>query len=119
MNHEPNHGPDVLARAVQVTLLMGLIPSGLLMVSGLFIALISGQPRPDTSPPGIGTLVQTALRFDGVALLSLGVVLLMLTPLLRVVVLAAGWSLRRDWRFALVALSVLSLLAISLTLGFG
>ena len=119
MNHEPNHGPDVLALAVQVTLLMGLIPSGLLMVSGLFIALISGQPRPDTPPPGIGTLVQSALGSNGVALLSLGVVLLMLTPLLRVVVLATGWFLRRDWRFALVALTVLSLLAISLALGFG
>ena len=41
----------------------------------------------------------------------------MLTPLVRIVILAVGWALRRDFRFALVALTVLLLLIASLFIG--
>jgi hypothetical protein len=40
----------------------------------------------------------------------LGIVLLMLTPVLRVVVLTAGLLLRRDWLFGAVSLLVLAVL---------
>jgi Protein of unknown function (DUF1634) len=119
MTSEPKPHVDNLARAVHVALLTGLIPSGLLMAIGLIVALTSGQPRPDAPPPGIGVLIRQALAGQGVSLLALGTVFLMLTPLLRVIVLALGWALRRDWRFALIAFTVLTLLTISLTLGFG
>jgi uncharacterized membrane protein len=43
----------------------------------------------------------------------------MVTPILRVVVLLAGWAIDREWRFSAVALTVLALLIASLLLGVG
>jgi uncharacterized membrane protein len=42
--------------------------------------------------------------------LRLGIVLLMLTPVLRVIVLTVGLLLRRDWLFGAVSLVVLAVL---------
>ncbi len=50
---------------------------------------------------------------DRTAILDLGLLLLMLTPVLRVTILAIGWLTARQTRFALVALTVLLLLALS------
>jgi len=56
---------------------------------------------------------------NGVAWMELGVLMLLATPVLRVIVLAIGWSLQRDGRMALVALVVLLLLAVSVVLSVG
>ena len=70
--------------------------------------------------PKVGPqLFRSALDGDGFAVLDWGVVTLMLTPLLRIIVLATGWAWRRDFRFALVALLVLALLTASLLIGVG
>ncbi len=119
METNSTHDVDPLARAVQIVLLTGLIPSGILLALGLIVALASGQPRPDTPPAGFGVLIRTAPHGESVSMLELGVLLLMLTPLLRVIVLAVGWASQRNWRFAPVAVVVLSLLAISLAIGVG
>ena len=60
-----------------------------------------------------------AAKGDGTAILQLGLLVLMLTPVARVVVLAVGWLVDREWRFALVALFVFALLMTSLILGTG
>ena len=109
---------DPLARAVHVSLLTGSVVSALLFVAGLAIALASGKPR-DKPPPLDADLFIAALHFDGVALIEMGLLSLMLTPLVRIVILAGGWALRRDFRFALVALVVLLLLIASLLKGVG
>jgi hypothetical protein len=102
---------------VHWTLLAGLAASTLLLATGLFAALRSGQPRPETRPPSIAILVEHAARGDGVALLNLGVLLLILTPAGRVTVLGVGWLLQREWRFAAIAFSVLALLVFSMLTG--
>jgi hypothetical protein len=43
----------------------------------------------------------------------------MATPIVRVGVLAVGWTIEGDWRFAAVAATVLALLGLSLYLGMG
>jgi uncharacterized membrane protein len=91
----------------------------LALTIGLVVALVSGQPRLDGRPPKLPALLNGVIHGHGVSLLDLGIVVLMLTPLLRVVVLALGWSIRRDWHFALTALTVAIVLAISLILGSG
>jgi uncharacterized membrane protein len=48
-----------------------------------------------------------------------GLVVLMLTPVARVVILVVGWFLQRELRFGLVALCVLLMLCVSLFLGTG
>jgi len=50
-------------------------------------------------------------------MMTLGILALMATPILRVGVLAAGWSLEGERRFAAIAGAVLILLGASLYLG--
>jgi uncharacterized membrane protein len=64
-------------------------------------------------------LVDMARHASGVALMELGVLLLLLTPVLRVLVLALGWTARREARMAFISLIVLALLAISVLFGMG
>jgi uncharacterized membrane protein len=109
--------PDPLARAVHVSLLTGSAVSALLFVVGLTIALTSGKPRPDAAPQLDTALFRAALQFDAVPLLDLGLLALMLTPLVRIVILAGGWALQRDFRFAIVAVTVLLFLIASLFIG--
>ena len=78
---------------------------GLLQLEGLIEATLTA-----------GILVSAALLVAGLGLagesaLRLGIVLLMLTPVARVVILTVGLLLRRDWRFGLTSLVVLLILA--------
>jgi uncharacterized membrane protein len=64
----------------------------------------------------IGLAVSTALLLVGLVLgldgaLRAGIVLLMLTPVGRVVVVTVGLALEGDWLFTLVSLFVLGVLA--------
>jgi uncharacterized membrane protein len=110
--------PDPLARAVSWTLLCGLSASIVLILLGW---LLTATKEPPETPhdTGLLTLPARAVRGDGTAMLELGLLLLMLTPVARVLVLAIGWLLDRDWTFSLVAFCVLALLSLSILLGTG
>src|SRR5690348_12539708 len=110
---------DALRRWVHWSLLAGVIVSGTLLALGLLVTLVSGQPRPEGKPPDLQTLLRQAAHGEGVGLLDVGLMLLIATPVLRVAVLAAGWAVERQWRFAAVAAAVLALLGLSLVLGVG
>lgn len=116
---EQNHGSHALARAVHWTLLIGLLFSALLMIVGLFVAIAKDQPRPESLINSVRELLRMGGEGNGVAWMELGVLMLLATPVLRVIVLAIGWSLQRDGRMALVALVVLLLLAVSVVLSVG
>lgn len=118
-NQNQQQSVDSLARAVHWTLLAGLVCSVLLMLAGLTLALLSDQPRMELPGLEVINLVRLVWRLNGVAIMQLGILMLLLTPMLRVMVLAIGWVAERDWRMALVAVVVLVLLAISLALGVG
>lgn len=105
--------------AVHISLLGGLLLSASLLVLGAARVLASHQPHAETRPEGAVIIFTKAARGDGVAILDLGVLILMLTPVLRVVVLAVGWLASREWRFGLIALTVLALLVTSILLGTG
>ncbi len=109
-----------LGWAVHVSLLTGLVISGALLILGATLRLASHEVGPEQQrPPGVRTIVLQAMHGDGSAILNLGILILMLTPILRVLVLAIGWLLEKEWRFAAIALCVLALLATSAILGTG
>lgn len=108
-SHQLEHG-------VHRVLLGGVAVSAALLIAGLTITLATGREQ-IARHDSLWALVNAAARFDGPALTVLGLLALMMTPILRVIVLAIGWSLARDWRFAAVALVVLGTLAVSMTLG--
>jgi uncharacterized membrane protein len=105
--------------AVHLSLLFGLVISGSLLILGTTISLASHEAKPPQHPPSVATMLSQAIHGNGVAILNLGIFVLMLTPILRVIVLAVGWLLERQWRFAAIALFVLVLLTTSLLLGTG
>jgi uncharacterized membrane protein len=102
---------------VRWTLLSGVALSGVLLVLGLLIVFLHREPRPEGPPPGLGFLIRSALLGNGLSITDLALLVLMVTPLLRVSVLAAGWALAGQRRFALVAFVVLCLLGLSVILG--
>ena len=113
-----NHDRHQLEHWVHWTLLSGLAASAVLLVAGLIAMLVQGHESAAPHAP-LDTLIRDAVQFRGPALSTLGLLVLMITPILRVVVLLAGWTMRRDWRFAAVALVVLALLILSLSVGVG
>ena len=109
--------PDqALNRLVSKTLAAGMVLAAALMAAGMAI----GLARPgwlSHSATALPRLCQAALSGDPTALLSLGIVVLLATPALRVVVLLWGYARRRDWLFAAIALFVLGVLIFSVSVG--
>ena len=83
-----SHRPASLERRLEAVLTTGLVASGLLLLAGLALGRSS--------------------------LLHWGILLLMLTPVARVVVLTAELTRARDWPFALVSLWILGVLVSSM-----
>lgn len=106
-------------RWVHWTLLAGVLLSGLLLAVGLGINLIAGVSEEPGPPLPVRRLSAAALGGDGTALIDLGLLALIGTPVLRVAVLAFGWLIDREFRMAAVAIAVLILLGLGITLGLG
>ena len=86
-------GPTALDRTIEVVLTAGLLASGGLLVAGL----ASGRA----------------------GLLKWGILILMATPVARVVVVTVGLLRERDWLFAAVSLWILAVLASSVYFASG
>lgn len=82
--------PGALERAIEVALTLGLLVSGGLLIGGLALGATGS--------------------------LKAGIVLLMATPVVRVVVVTFGLLVQRDWVFALVSLWVLATLGLGIFL---
>jgi uncharacterized membrane protein len=80
--------PSLLNRAIEAVLTAGVLASGALMLAGLVL--------------------------ERTPLLKWGIVVLMLTPVARVVVVTLGLALEREWTFALISLWILTVLASSM-----
>lgn len=65
----------------------------------------------------IGGIISAATGLSGSGLIQLGLLLLIMTPIARVVLSIVGFARRRDWLFVGITLTVLALLAYSLTTG--
>ena len=107
---------SALQHQVHAVLLGGVLVSALVLVIGLALSLRAGSLPAPAAPPTFGQLLPRAIAGDRTAVLDLGLLLLMLTPALRVTILAIGWLTAGQTRFALVALAVLLLLALSFAL---
>ena len=91
MNGGP--GPTALERTIEVVLTTGLLASAGLLVAGLAL--------------------------DRAALLKWGILILMATPVARVVVVTLGMLREKDWLFAAVSFWILAVLGSSLYFASG
>jgi uncharacterized membrane protein len=83
------------------------------MILGLLIATISPSSVVILpTNPSLGNLVERmfSASFDPVTLMFVGLVMLMFTPVLRVITAVFGFAVERDWRFVSVSSIVLLLL---------
>jgi uncharacterized membrane protein len=105
-----------LNEAVHRILIVGLAASALLMVIGVAIELAQRQTLPTTVlPPALA--IRQAFHLDASGFLSLGVLMLILTPLLRVVGSLIVFVWERDGRYAAITGLVLIVMLISLWVG--
>lgn len=93
----------------------GLVIATLLLLAGIAMKVVSG----DTATPALelGSLLAPRSAADG--LLGAGVLVLAVTPFVRVLALAGVWARVRDWRFVATAGVVLALLVAATLLGGG
>jgi uncharacterized membrane protein len=93
---------------------LGVWVSASLMIFGLVVAtMYPSSIKQISENPSLGALADRVFsaQFDPVTLMFTGLVLLMFTPVLRVITAVVGFTLERDWRFVLVSFVVLVLLA--------
>ncbi|HEY1391032.1 MAG TPA: DUF1634 domain-containing protein [Ktedonobacterales bacterium] len=79
---------------------------------------ITGHPTL-TYPHTVLEVAQELAQGDPLALVALGLLVLLLTPILRVAISIIIFALERDWLYTVITLIVLLILLISLLLGRG
>jgi uncharacterized membrane protein len=98
------------------TLRAGVSISATLLTLGLLVVIVRDTPRPAVAPP-LSEILRQAFMANGAGLIYLGLLLLMITPVARVMMLVYGYARIGWWRFVLISLMVLLLLGTGLALG--
>jgi uncharacterized membrane protein len=101
---------------VHQLLIVGLAAAAVLMVAGVLLGLFTGQGLPDAMVP-LSNLLAELARFNPAAFISLGLLALIATPILRVAGSIVGFAIERDWRYALITTVVLIIVILSIVLG--
>ncbi|SRR5579875_3339776 len=120
---------DALVRQAEVVisfiLRAGVVVSGVIIALGSLLYFIEAARQPHgphaTSHEltAIGGIAHALLTGDPLAIIMLGLILLLLTPVLRVIVSIGAFALERDWRYVAITSLVLIILIISFLLGKG
>lgn len=110
--------PRELDEAVHHILIAGLAVSTLFFLIGLGLGLAQGRSLP-TRALAPAEAFRQVLALQPAGFLSLGLIILIATPMLRVVgsILVFAWQ--RDWRYVGITLLVLVVLIVSVLLGRG
>jgi uncharacterized membrane protein len=91
----------------------GVLISAAFMIAGLIAAAFSPQPVMEfAANPSLGNLAKTILsgNINSVILMFVGLVLLMFTPIMRVIAALFGFAAEKDRRFVIVSTTVFVLL---------
>jgi uncharacterized membrane protein len=114
-----------LDRLVGVVLRTGVIlAAALVLLGGIAFLATHNQQVPDyqkfhpepTPLATIGGVWHGAIHLDPIYLIQLGLLVLIATPVVRVITCVAGFALERDWMYATVSLIVLVCLMASITI---
>lgn len=107
---------DKAQKAIAAALRYGSSISTAIMALALILGLLRGgadilQPEPAALP---AMLLRRALRFDPAGLAELGILLLLLTPVFRVLIAVLAFGLERDTKYVLISLGVLAVMVFSM-----
>jgi uncharacterized membrane protein len=101
-------------KLVQFFLRSGLVISMILMMMGLVVNMSTGYN--EAVPVAMFELFDESLML-GDRLLGFGVLILSLTPAIRVITLTILWTREKDWKFVGISIVVITALIISVALG--
>jgi uncharacterized membrane protein len=107
-----------LNAVVHGVLMVGLAISTALMLLGIGIDLFSQRDLP-TAVPDLGEVLARVAALRPSGFLALGLLVLIATPILRVLGSIVAFLYERDWRYALITTVVLLVLSVSLLVGKG
>jgi uncharacterized membrane protein len=110
------HHTARLNRLIQMALMSGLIVSMVLMLIGTVLYFFHNTAGGAISMD-VGSLLPGMAAGNPLAFMVLGIIVLMVTPALRVAVAALGYLLDGDWVFALVSAGVVVVLTASVLIG--
>jgi uncharacterized membrane protein len=103
-------GPDAaLNRHVRLVLQAGMLSSLALLTTGLIWYALAPSATDFTMGPV--EAIEAILNGDPVGLICLGIMLLIATPLLRILVALGTFLKLRDWKFVAISLTVLLVIA--------
>jgi uncharacterized membrane protein len=105
-----------LNEVVHQILVVGLLISTALLVIGLITGLLAGHTLPPAAMPP-GSALQQALKLDPSGFISLGMLVLIFTPIVRVIGSVFVFLYERDWLYFGVTLFVLMVMLVSVILG--
>jgi uncharacterized membrane protein len=116
MAAESKRPPARERTSIQFVLRLGLILAVISMAIGFVLELL--QHDLESRPFAIASIFSNATP-AGDRWMGLGILLLALTPAVRVLALLVLWTQEKDWRFAGVALAVMATLGAAIALGSG
>ena len=107
-----------LNEVVHHVLTFGLALSTVLILIGLALDLMDHRPLP-TEVPGVAEALRRTVTLRPSGFLTLGILVLVATPILRVIGSTLAFLYERDWRYAAITFFVLVVVSLSLFLGQG
>lgn len=104
-------------RGIAVVLRYGALISTLIMAAGTALAVFRGNIGRSPAYPFIRPreLLSDLLLLDPLAVTELGVLLLLFTPIARIVIAVIGFAAERDLKYVLISLGVLAVVLLSIS----
>ncbi len=122
MKYKDTDIQTLIGRVLRVGMVLSI---SIVFFGGIFFIYRHGHSIPDYRvfkgiPPFLqttGSLLHAAAQFKGQAIIQLGIILLVATPILRVVFSAIGFALERDYLYVGISLLVLLIIFASMMSG--
>lgn len=112
----PLHTMDAVEHTVSRVLIVGMALSVALMAAGLALGIVDGEPIPQ-GVVGFARLPHALVTFDPGAYLSLGLIVLILTPFVRVGGSIVAFAREHDRRYVLITSVVFAVMCLSVLVG--
>jgi len=113
--------PERFSAVVSGVLIVGVVTSAVLMTIAVFGSLVVGwggslvgAPASDLSATDYSAIVPGLLALRPIAIAQAGLIVLVATPVVRVIASVIGFALERDRLYTAITLGVLTILLISL-----
>src|SRR5207253_732904 len=102
--------------AIAAVLRYGSLASTVVMALGLALMLFrkTAGPLPAYHRIRLAQLFPRLIRLDAAAVTECGILLLLLTPIFRIIVAAVAFALERDFKYVAISLGVLAVVLVSI-----